>query len=234
MVQLPPSAPASHSPAAAAVTAPAQRLATIGPRAQRGRFGRSRFIATMKYVLPGLAMLLLVVVVAWPEFTYDEDRFRIPAAVGPVGTSRPQVLNARVMGIASQSRPYQITAETSALKNENGREFYLLKQPKADIVLLDGSWVALTATDGQYEEDTKNLFLLGNVDVFHDAGHEFRTPRARLNLDDRTASGDDPVEGQGPLGTLRSEGFRIYDGGDRVLFTGKATMQVYRSAREGQ
>jgi len=173
-------------------------------------------------------------VVAWPEFTYDEDRFRIPAAVGPVGTSRPQVLNARVMGIDSKSRPYQITAETSALKNESGREYYLLKQPKADIVLLDGSWVALTATDGQYEEDTKNLFLLGNVDVFHDAGHEFRTSRARLNLDDRTASGDDPVEGQGPLGTLRSEGFRIYDGGDRVLFTGKATMQVYRSAREGQ
>ena len=55
---------------------------------------------------------------------------------------------------------------------------------------------------------------------------------ARFNLDDRSASGDDPVEGQGPLGTLQSEGFRIFDGGDRVLFTGKAQMFVYRGARD--
>lgn len=234
MAQLPPSAPASSAAAAAATQKAEQRLTTIAPGAPRGGFGRSRFVATMKYVLPGLAMLLLIVVVAWPEFSYDEDRFRIPAAVGPVGTSRPQVLNARVLGVDSKSRPYQITAETSSLKNENGREFYLLEQPKADILMRDGAWVALTATDGQYEEDKKSLLLLGDVDIFHDAGHEFRTQRARFNLNDRSAAGDDPVEGQGPLGTLHSEGFRIYDGGDRVLFTGKATMQVYRSAREGQ
>lgn len=186
----------------------------------------------MKYILSGLATLLLVAVVAWPEFSSDEDRFRIPQAVGPIGTSRPQVLNARVLGVDSKSRPFQITADTSALKNEEGREFYLLEQPKADIVLEDGSWVALTAIDGEYEEDTRFLYLVGNVNVFHDAGHEFSTPKARFNLGDRSASGDDPVEGLGPLGTLQSEGFRIFEGGDRVLFTGKAEMLVYRSARE--
>lgn len=204
----------------------------MGPRRQRGGFGRSRFVATMKYILPGLAMALLVVVVAWPEFANDDSRFRILEAVGPIGTSRPQVLNARVLGVDSQSRPFQITADTSALKKDEGREFYFLEQPKADIVLEDGSWVALTATDGEYEEETKYLYLVGNVNVFHDAGHEFNTPRARFNLDDRSASGDDPVEGQGPLGTLQSEGFRIFDGGDRVLFTGKAQMFVYRGARD--
>lgn len=204
----------------------------MGPRIQRGGFGRSRFVAAMKYILPGLAMALLVVVMAWPEFASDDNRFRIPEAVGPIGTSRPQVLNARVLGVDSQSRPFQITADTSALKKDEGREFYFLEQPKADIVLKDGSWVALTAIDGEYEEDTKYLYLVGNVNVFHDAGHEFSTPKARFNLDDRSATGNDPVEGQGPLGTLQSEGFRIFDGGDRVLFTGKAQMFVYRGARD--
>ncbi|MFT5180908.1 MAG: lipopolysaccharide export system protein LptC [Alphaproteobacteria bacterium] len=204
----------------------------MGPRIQRGGFGRSRFVAAMKYILPGLAMALLVVVMAWPEFANDDNRFRIPEAVGPIGTSRPQVLNARVLGVDSQSRPFQITADTSALKKDEGREFYFLEQPKADIVLKDGSWVALTATDGEYEEETKYLYLVGNVNVFHDAGHEFSTPKARFNLDDRSATGNDPVEGQGPLGTLQSEGFRIFDGGDRVLFTGKAQMFVYRGARD--
>lgn len=204
----------------------------MGPRTRRSGFGRSRFVATMKYVLPGLAMLLLVVVVAWPEFSSDDARFNIPQAVGPIGTSRPQVLNARVLGVDSRRRPFQITADTSALKKDGEREFYQLEQPKADIVLEDGTWVALTASDGEYEEVTKSLYLKGNVNVFHDAGHEFRTPTARFNLDDRSAAGSDPVEGQGPLGTLHSEGFRILDGGDRVIFTGKARMEVYRGARE--
>ncbi len=233
MAEAPPSAPPTGTTASPPDGAPL-RYADIGPRTRRGGFARSRFVATMKYILPGLAMLLLVVVVAWPEFASDDDRFLIPEAVGPIGTSRPQVLNARVLGVDSKARPFQITAETSALKNEGGREFYLLEQPKADIVLEDGSWVALTAVDGQYEEETKFLYLVGDVNVFHDAGHEFRTPKARFNLDDRSAAGDDPVEGQGPLGTLKSEGFRIFDGGDRVLFTGKAQMQVFRSARELQ
>lgn len=231
MTEAPPSAPLEETTA----TAPrdlSQRLADIGPRSRRGGFGRSRFVATTKYILPGLATLLLLAVVAWPEFSSDEDRFRIPQAVGPIGTSRPQVLNARVLGVDAKSRPFQITADTSALKNDEGREFYLLEQPKADIVLEDGSWVALTAIDGEYEEATRFLYLVGNVNVFHDAGHEFSTPRARFNLGDRSASGNDPVEGQGPLGTLQSEGFRIFDGGDRVLFTGKAEMKVYRSARD--
>ncbi len=231
MTEAPPSAPMSETTATAPRGQP-HRLADLGPRSRRGGFGRSRFIATMKYILPGLATLLLVAVVAWPEFSSDNDRFRIPQAVGPIGTSRPQVLNARVLGVDSQSRPFQITADTSALKNKDGREFYLLEQPKADIVLEDGTWVALTAIIGEYEENTKFLYLVGDVNVFHDAGHEFRTSKARFNLGDRSASGDDPVEGQGPLGTLQSEGFRIFDGGDRVLFTGKAQMFVYRSARD--
>lgn len=233
MTEAPPIEPLKDTPARAG-DAQSQRRVDIRPRASSGDFGRSRFVATMKYILPGLAMLLLVVVVAWPEFAADDERFRIPEAVGPIGTSRPQVLNARVLGVDSRSQPFQITAETSALKNDGGREFYLLEQPKADIALEDGSWVALTAIDGRYEEDTKFLYLLGDVNVFHDAGHEFNTQKARFNLNDQSASGNDPVEGQGPLGTLQSEGFRIFDGGDRVLFTGKAQMFVYRSARELQ
>jgi lipopolysaccharide export system protein LptC len=233
MTEAPPSVPMPE-PTAAAPRDLQQRLVDIGPRSRRGGFGRSRFVATMKYILPGLAMLLLIAVVAWPEFSSDDDRFRIPQAVGPIGTSRPQVLNARVLGVDEKSRPFQITADTSALKNVEGREFYLLEQPKADIVLEDGSWVALTAIDGEYEEDTRHLYLVGDVNVFHDAGHEFRTPKARFNLTDKSASGDEPVEGQGPLGTLKSEGFRIFDGGERVLFTGKARMLIYRSARDAR
>ena len=204
-----------------------KKFVDVGLRVQRGGFARSRFVAAMKYILPGLAIALLVVVVAWPEFDNDNDRVRANVEVGPIGTSRRLVINARLLCVDSQLRPFQITADSSSLKKNKDREFYQLVKPKADIVLEDGSLVALSAKDGEYEDDKKYLYLIGNVNVFHNAGHELRTPKALFDFDLNLASGDEKVEGQGPLGTLESEGFRIFEGGDRIMFTGKTRMLVY-------
>ena len=209
-----------------------KKLSEMGPRTQTGGFARSRVVSAMKYILPGLAMALLVVVVAWSEFDNDNNRFQAPEAVGPIGTSRPQVINARVVSVDSRLRPYQITADSSALKKIEGREFYFLEHPKADFVLEDGSWVVLTANDGEYEEKSKNLFLVGNVSVYHEKGHELKTLKAMINLDERSALGDESVIGKGPLGSLSSEGFRIYEGGSRVIFTGKSKMIVRSGSRD--
>ena len=211
-----------------------KKFIDVGLRVQSGGFARSRFVAAMKYILPGLAMTLLVVVVSWPEFDNDNDRFRAHEAVGPIGASRPQVINARLLSVDSQLRPFQITADSSSLKKNKDREFYLLVKPKAEIVLEDGSWVTLSAKDGEYEDDKKYLYLFGDVSVFHNAGHELRTPKALFDLDSNSASGDEKVEGQGPLGTLQSEGFRMFDGGDRIMFTGKTQMLVYRGVRSAE
>ncbi|PPR14810.1 MAG: hypothetical protein CFH42_00572 [Alphaproteobacteria bacterium MarineAlpha12_Bin1] len=209
-----------------------QKLSEMGPRTQTGGFAKSRVVSAMKYVFPGLAMALLVVVVAWSEFDNDKNRFQAPEAVGPIGTTRPQVINARVLSVDNRLRPYQITADSSSLKKIEGREFYFLERPKADLVLEDGSWVALTAKDGEYEENSKNLFLVGNVSVYHEKGHELKTPKATINLDERSALGDEGVTGKGPLGSLSSEGFRIYEGGSRIIFTGKSKMIVQRGSRD--
>jgi lipopolysaccharide export system protein LptC len=45
------------------------------------------------------------------------------------------------------------------------------------------------------------------------------------------ASGDKPVTGQGPVGTIRSAGFRILERGKRVIFTGKSRLVLYRTTQ---
>ena len=177
----------------------------------------------MKYLLPVLAMSLLALVVAWPQLVPSEDRLRIDlAAVGPAGGSKPQVLNPRVLGIDTQSRPFQITADLgSRTQSEDGRDVYLFDQPKADITMSDGSWVAVTSDNGRYEEASKTLYLRDNVNLFHDSGYEFTTQSARFDVLNDSASGGPP------FGTLESEGFRVLDGGERIIFTGKARMTIY-------
>ncbi len=186
----------------------------------------------MKYLLPGIAFALLVLVAVWPRLSPDEDSFRIDLeAVGPAGGAKPQVLNPRLQGIYSAARPFQVTADFGARGDgKDGGEIYDLTNPKADIVLADGSWVALTAIDGRFEANTNTLHLSGDVNLFHDQGYEFQTTTARVDLVTSTAAGDDPVQGQGPFGILDAEGFRVLDSGARVLFLGPARLTVFEGA----
>ena len=99
----------------------------------------------MKVILPVLAILLLAMVTVWPQFQ-RLDSFRIEvAAVGPAGGGKPQVLNARLLGVDEEARPFQITAELgTSVEGAAGEQMYKLDKPKADITLEDGSWIALT------------------------------------------------------------------------------------------
>ena len=53
-------------------------------------------------------------------------------------------------------------------------------------------------------------------------GAEFTTDKARLKVANNSAQGDDPVEGHGPQGDVKAQGFRVYDKGDTLIFTGNA------------
>ena len=84
----------------------------------------------------------------------------------------------------------------------------------------------MTATNGNFNRDDQLLELTGNVNLFHDSGYEFRTESAVFDLTAGDATGTEPVEGQGPFGHLKAEGFRIYNRGERVEFTGKSKLTI--------
>ena len=76
------------------------------------------------------------------------------------------------------------------------------------------------------------LDLAGSVNLFHDKGFELRTESARVRLDAGMAEGAQPVEGQGSIGTVQAEGFRVLDRGARVFFLGRSHMVIEREAQE--
>lgn len=216
---------AQRLPAApAAAPKPSHRGRDSFPAAQRISIRYSRFVNAMKLLLPALALILVALVVAWPHLQSGSARFR--AAYSDVPTQEaenPNMINARFSGVDGVNRPFTITAETATqVPRETG--VVDLDMPQADLSLADGSWLALTSLSGTYNENTNDLELREAVNLFHDAGYEFRTTSAHINLKDETAYGDAPVEGQGPFGHLNAEGFRILDGGRTIIFTGKARL----------
>ena len=182
---------------------------------------RRLLVSFAKRALPALAVALLATVALWPEFDSAADRGRV--AFRRVLQTKPEalrIIEPRYQGIDEQSRPFTVTARLAVQAGEE--TMVELEAPRADIVLSDGAWVYVESLTGRYDRPAAKLDLAGVVTVHHDDGTQFVTARARLDLKAGSGEGDDPVAAQGPFGTLTSEGFRLVDRGQVVVFTGQA------------
>jgi len=200
----------------------------VRPRPLRkGSASYSRFVFLMKVVLPTVAVVLVGLIVVWPQLKVDETQFKIGfARLKSTEAGDPSLVNARFVGSDRDNRPYSVTADLAKHVLDKTAKVEL-EMPKADITTDDGSWLALTANTGFFDREAKTLDLDGDVNMFHDSGFEFMTDSAHIDLGDGIAEGHDPVRGQGPFGTLRAEGFRMEDRGNRIVFTGKSRMVIY-------
>lgn len=187
-----------------------------------GQLARRRvLVAVAKRVLPLAALGLLAAIALWPEFENAADRGRVAfRRVADVQPDALHVMAPRYQGVDEQNRPYNVTADLAV--QSGSEEAVQLTAPRADLLLADGGWVYLEAREGRYDKAANRLDLAGEVTIHHDDGTQFVTARAAMDVGGGHAEGDDPVAAQGPFGTLTAEGFRLRDGGQVVVFTGRA------------
>jgi lipopolysaccharide export system protein LptC len=208
------------------MTAPPDSLSARGLPMRRGGGSYSRFVQAMKLFLPALAIGLVMLVAAWPSIqeTFEKLRPKLPRL--DLSEARDlRMVNARFSGIDKQHRPYVLTADV-ARQSPQQNDLMSLEGPKADITLTNGAWVVLSGDTGVYLNQGQLLDLFGNVKLIHDRGYELNTDTAHLDLAAGTGEGHDPVAGQGVFGTIESDGFRLLDHGQTIVFTGKATLHL--------
>lgn len=209
---------------------PRPTLASVGPRLGTIDVGRrvsSRAVAVLKVTLPLIALVLLGLVLAWPQLNPDPREFRLGSSTNlgtDIATDASRMMRPRYVGTDENNQPFSVVAETATHAGSADR--ILLSAPKADVTMKDGSWVAVNAKEGLYDRIAQTLGLRGEVQVFHDAGYDFRTESADIDMAAGTARGDKAVDGQGPFGHIQAEGFEILDKGDRILFSGKARLEL--------
>jgi lipopolysaccharide export system protein LptC len=220
-------APAPHSPLAQ----PPEALPP-GPPARpprfSGRSGYSLFVFLLKVLLPATATALILLVIAWPQLLPGDTLMKVPALEFSLDQAdRLSMLNPRFDGIDGKNRPYSITAD-EAIQDRDNDDIVDLRVPKADMSMEDGTWLAVMARNGRYHREAETVDLQGDVVLFHDQGFEMKTEFAHIDLKSGVAEGDQPVEGQGPGGSLTAEGFTILEKGERIIFTGKSHMVMYQ------
>lgn len=197
-----------------------------------GRDSYSIFVSSMKLVLPALAAGLVLLVIAWPQIMPDVSRSGIDfAKVARDHAKTLNMLNARYSGVDENNQPFNVAADLASQMPDD-ENMVELQHPKADIKTTEGDQVALSARVGHYDREGETLDLSGKVHLTHDKGFDIVTETARVNLKDGSAAGDAPVSGQGPSGELQSEGFRLRDRGQVIVFTGKSRLVIYPEAKE--
>ncbi|HYF06406.1 MAG TPA: LPS export ABC transporter periplasmic protein LptC [Acetobacteraceae bacterium] len=194
------------------------------PTPSERQLARRRFVLRwVKRFLPVAALALLSAVALWPEIERAEDRGRVSfRRVVQAGPEQVRVIEPRYQGVDEQDRPFNVTAAVA--RQAGSADIVDLEAPRADLLMNDGSWVLLEAREGRFDRPRNHLDLSGQVTLWHDNGSMLETEAAAIDINAGHASGDAPVAAQGPFGTLTSQGFRLQDRGQVVLFTGRARL----------
>ncbi len=210
-----------------------------GARAGRHPSGRySRFVQLTKLVSAAVALILITLVIVWPQLRSRDGTFQTSAVQGGREDAESlSMINPRYTGLDENNLPYEVTADVASQQSAKS-DFISLDNPKADMTMKDGSWVAITARSGLYGQKSEKLDLSGDVNLFHDSGYEFKSPSATIDLNNGAGEGHEPTTGQGPAGEIEGEGFRFTDKGKTIVFTGKSRLVLYPhtegAARSGQ
>lgn len=185
----------------------------------------SRFVAWMKLALPAAAMSLVLLIAVWPRIQSAVEHLSKLPRIDLSQARDLRMVSLHYAGRDKHNRPFTVTSEAARQRPEVD-DLVELEGPKADMTTESDSWFALTAYTGVYRPQSQLLDLFGNVEVFQDKGNAFVTDSAHVDMVKGNAVGDEPIEGHGPFGTIKAEGFRIENQGDVIVFTGRTQLML--------
>ena len=215
----------------------------------------THFVTIMKRALLRAAAALLFAVLAYSLQPRDVSQYAMTFEhMGRVANDLAMV-RPRLTGSDGDGKPFVVTAD-QAIQDERDIRKAQLFNVEADVSGKDNAWYNLHAPRGLLETDVQKLWLNGNLSLFTDSGYELHTDVAFVDLAPScnavagkrrpsragkppprcaktTVRGDHVVTGQGPLGTLRADRFRIEKGSKYVFLDGHVRMTLYPAQHAG-
>jgi lipopolysaccharide export system protein LptC len=214
---------------------PAPDRTAAGPGAPPRR-PRRRFVGLMRLVLPGIAIGLVVLVVAWPKIFGDVAGMIAPSGLfeGISITEPMRMRQPRYVGADSEGgRPYVVEADEAQI-DPKAPDRIALSRMRARMEGAGGGLTRLQSQDALYQRDIERLDLARDVKLYTPDGMEFTTEQATILMDERRAAGERPVHGVGPRGTIDADGFVIQEGGDVIRFQGNVRVVLTQDRPEGE
>lgn len=175
-------------------------------RAQPSADLHIRLIRRAKIFLPIAVVLLIALLVAWPNFDDREPGFTLSYSDISNYDDRVRMVRPRYTGMDSQNRPFVVTADAATQTDPDADEV-TLQGLTADITLIDGNWLSMTATTAIFRPRDETLNASEGVSLHTNLGYELHTGAAFVDLRASRAHSDQAVKIQGPMGLFEADGF---------------------------
>ena len=197
------------------------------PAPNRSGHRHSRFVSAMKIVLPLGAVALLVIVLSYSGIFDSRDRLDISFREIATLNNDLRIVSPRITGLDKSGMPYLLTADTAT--QATGKPSHIaLDNVQADLKLSgDTDWVSLISTAGLLDTETEVLDLRQKIDIYMSSGYEFHGTTASIDFRNGTVVSDTPVEGHGPMGTLRADRMTAHNGERTMRFDGHVKVRIY-------
>lgn len=202
--------------------------------ARRHRWASTRQTAIIGYLklgIPLLSAVIIAMLIAWPRFARKESGFTLAFHELADYAGQLKMEKARITGTDPHNRPFVITADQAAQPSVDADEINL-DAINADITFPDKRWLSLSAATGVYRPQKMTISLSGRVTLFSDLGYEVQARAVEVDLKGSTASSNQPVESQGPIGKFTASGFDFNLDSDVVVFHGPVKMDLIPGAQQ--
>lgn len=139
-----------------------------------------------------------------------------------------RMTNPRFTGRDENLTPYVVTADTAIRRRDAANGVTELERPRLDYNFLEAGadLSRVLAESGRYDLPNRVLDLYSDVNFSTRAGYTFQSNHARIFLREERVTGEEAVEGTGPMGTIRADSYEITDGGNRIIFTGNVRARL--------
>ena len=190
--------------------------------------GYSRYVSLMKAILPVGILLSIGLAIGWP-YLHSLSKDTSPA----VDLSQPEILENRMvhphyMSTDEKGQPFHIDAEWAKEKTETLSD---LVSPHGSMTMAEGQTFDLEAKKGHYDSQKKVLNLENDVILTSTDGYHVQTEQACITLDNKVIEGDRYIEGEGPTGKIRGQGFKIEKrpGGNVITLKGHSQVVINKA-----
>lgn len=191
----------------------------------------SSIVRWLRLILPLTAIAIIAALFTWIKL--DDNQVIIEQTIMPEEqTARNELVNPHFESRDEKNQPYTITA-LKATQDENDERLVILEKPSGEMTLNNGNHVKLIAEKGFYHQEKETLKLGSGVTLNYIEPadrYEMKTAAVDIDLKASTAKSDSPVQGQGPLGTIKAKGFESKNNAGLLIFKGPASLTVNKEA----
>lgn len=186
----------------------------------------TRFINMAKLVLPGVATILISLLIIIPNLSQNVYDIKLDITKPKSGELEKLHMEKVVFNITDKNNKVNNFTAAGIDETSPGSKVVKLIDPEGIVPVKGDAWTNLKSPTGFYDQNQNTIRLTDNVELFYSEGMNIYTFDVEYDFKRTYGWSRSPVSGQGIFGDIKAEGFDFYTETGILTFLGKTDLKI--------